>query len=78
MLTSGAIKNPHCTNHLRYFLPFLCKIQVSDASIRSQLLALGLEPVRCPLSQFATRIYTEGERWGPVLKAARIPARKAS
>ena len=26
-LTSGAIKNPHCTKHLRYFLPFLCKIQ---------------------------------------------------
>ncbi len=51
---------------------------LSDASIRSQLLALGLEPVRSPLSQFATRIYTEGERWGPVLKAARIPARKAS
>lgn len=51
---------------------------INDASIRSQLLALGLEPVRSPLSHFATRIYTEGERWGPVLKAARIPARKSS
>ena len=29
MLTSGAIKNPHCTKHLRYFLPLLCKIQVN-------------------------------------------------
>ena len=28
-LTSGAIKNPHCTNHLQYFLPFSCKIQAS-------------------------------------------------
>jgi tripartite-type tricarboxylate transporter receptor subunit TctC len=49
---------------------------INEASVRSQLLALGLEPVRSPLSQFATRIYMEGERWGPVLKAARIPARK--
>jgi len=51
---------------------------INEASTRSQLLALGLEPVRSPLSQFATRIYTEGERWGPVLKAARIPGRNAS
>ncbi len=51
---------------------------ISDAATRGQLLALGLEPVRSPLSQFATRIYTEAERWGPVLKAARIPARKSS
>ena len=32
MLTSGAIKNPHCTKHLQYFLPFLCKIQVKSNS----------------------------------------------
>ncbi len=51
---------------------------INDAQIRAQLLSLGLEPVRSPLSQFATRIYTEAERWGPVLKAARIPARKSS
>ena len=31
MLTSGAIKNPHCTKHLRYFLPLLCKIQDKTA-----------------------------------------------
>jgi tripartite-type tricarboxylate transporter receptor subunit TctC len=51
---------------------------INDVSTRSQLLALGLEPLRSPLSQFATRIYAEGERWGPVLKAARIPARRSS
>jgi tripartite-type tricarboxylate transporter receptor subunit TctC len=51
---------------------------INEAATRSQLFALGLEPVRSPLSQFATRIYAESERWGPVLKAARIPARKAS
>jgi tripartite-type tricarboxylate transporter receptor subunit TctC len=51
---------------------------VNDMATRGQLLALGLEPVRSPLSQFATRIFEEGERWGPVLKAARIPARKDS
>jgi tripartite-type tricarboxylate transporter receptor subunit TctC len=51
---------------------------VNDTATRGQLLALGLEPVRSPLSQFATRIFEEGERWGPVLKAARIPARKDS
>jgi tripartite-type tricarboxylate transporter receptor subunit TctC len=51
---------------------------INEAFTRSQLLALGLEPVRSPLSQFATRIYSEGERWGPVLKAVRIPARKDS
>ncbi len=51
---------------------------INEASIRSQLLMLGLEPVRAPLSQFATRIYAEGERWGPLLKAVRIPGRKAS
>ena len=51
---------------------------INEASTYSQLLALGLEPVRSPLSQFATRIYAEGERWGPVLKAARIPGRNAS
>jgi tripartite-type tricarboxylate transporter receptor subunit TctC len=51
---------------------------VNEVSTRNALLTLGLEPVRVTLSDFATRIYTESERWGPVLKAARIPARKAS
>jgi tripartite-type tricarboxylate transporter receptor subunit TctC len=51
---------------------------INEASTRDALLALGLEPVRGPLSAFASRIYAESERWGPVLKAARIPVRKAS
>ena len=51
---------------------------VNEISTRNALLALGLEPVRGPLSAFATRIYDEGERWGPLLKAARLPARNAS
>lgn len=49
---------------------------VNEASTRSQLVALGLEPLRSPLSHFATRIYAESERWGPLLKAVRIPARR--
>ena len=48
---------------------------VNDTATRDALLLLGLEPVRGTLSDFASRIYAEGERWGPVLKAARIPSR---
>lgn len=48
---------------------------VNETGTRDTLLTLGLEPVRGTLSDFASRIYAEGERWGPVLKAARIPAR---
>ena len=48
---------------------------VNEAATRDALLMLGLEPVRGTLSDFASRIYTESERWGPVLKAARIPSR---
>ncbi|MEQ1775984.1 MAG: tripartite tricarboxylate transporter substrate binding protein [Burkholderiales bacterium] len=51
---------------------------INEGATRSQLIALGLEPVRSPLSQFATRIYAEAERWGPVLRATRIPSRRAS
>lgn len=51
---------------------------VNEVSTRNALLTLGLEPARSGLSEFATRIYTEHERWGPVLKAARIPGKKAS
>lgn len=51
---------------------------VNETSTRNALLVLGLEPVRGTLSDFATRIYTESERWGPLLKAARIPGRNAS
>ena len=54
MLTSGAIKNPHCTNHLRYFLPFLCKIQAKWRfhENKDSGLSLGFKPeVRLPVSQ---------------------------
>lgn len=51
---------------------------INETSTRNQLLALGLEPVRISLTQFATRIYSENERWGPVLKASRIPGRNPS
>ncbi len=51
---------------------------VNETATRNALLALGLEPVRGTLADFATRIYTESERWGPLLKAARIPPRNAS
>lgn len=51
---------------------------VNETATRNQLLALGLEPVRLSLSQFSTRIYAENERWGPVIKAARIPGRNPS
>ncbi len=50
---------------------------INDTTTHSALTALGLEPVRAPLSVFASRIYAEGERWGPLLKAARLPARTA-
>lgn len=48
---------------------------VNEAATRDALMLLGLEPVRASLSDFASRIYAEGERWGPLPKAARIPGR---
>lgn len=49
---------------------------INEPATRSDLMRLGLEPVRSPLSEFASRIYAEGEQWGPVLRAVRIPGRK--
>lgn len=49
---------------------------INEPATRQDLMRLGLEPVRAPLSDFASRIYAEGERWGPVLRAARLPARR--
>jgi tripartite-type tricarboxylate transporter receptor subunit TctC len=40
---------------------------------RTRLLELGLAPSVLSLSQFATRIHTESEKWAPVLRAARTP-----
>jgi tripartite-type tricarboxylate transporter receptor subunit TctC len=49
---------------------------VNETMTRDALMGLGLEPVRASLSEFATRIYSESERLTPVVKAARLPARK--
>jgi tripartite-type tricarboxylate transporter receptor subunit TctC len=51
---------------------------VNEVATRNALLNLGLEPARSGLSEFATRIYSESERWGPVLRAVRIPGKNAS
>jgi tripartite-type tricarboxylate transporter receptor subunit TctC len=46
----------------------------SDAT-RMQLLEQGLNPATATLAQFATRIHSETEKWGPVLRASRTPFR---
>ncbi len=65
------------TNAIRWLNERIVE-SVYHLSTREALLALGLEPVRSTLSEFATRIYAENESWAPVLKAMRIPGRKAS
>jgi len=49
---------------------------IGDHATRMQLLALGLDPAGGTLAQYATRIHAESERWGPVLRASRIPPRE--
>lgn len=51
---------------------------LKDPATGNALLTLGLEPVRATLSDFATRMYVENERWGALLKSVRLPARPAS
>lgn len=51
---------------------------INDPATRAQLELLGLEVTQEPLSQFATRMRSEGERWGPLLRAARLPVRRNS
>ena len=51
---------------------------INDPATRNQLELLGLEVAQEPLSRFATRILGESDRWGPVLRAARLPARRNS
>ena len=46
---------------------------VSDPATRSVLLSLGLQPATMSLERFATRIHTESDKWGPVLRASRLP-----
>lgn len=48
---------------------------ISDPAARSVLRSHGLRPVTMSLEQFATRIHTESEKWGPVLRASRLPLR---
>jgi tripartite-type tricarboxylate transporter receptor subunit TctC len=48
---------------------------ISDAATRSVLRSHGLYPATMSLEQFATRIHTESEKWGPVLRASRLPLR---
>jgi tripartite-type tricarboxylate transporter receptor subunit TctC len=51
---------------------------VNGPQTRAQLELLGLEATNEPLTHFATRLVTEDERWGPVLRAARLPGRRPS
>ena len=50
----------------------------ADEGTRMNLTALGLEPATGTLSEYATRMHSEADRWGPVLRASRIPARDDS
>jgi tripartite-type tricarboxylate transporter receptor subunit TctC len=45
---------------------------LGDGNTRSQLRALGLEPVEGTLSRFEKRINSEAKRWGPVIRASSI------
>ena len=45
--------------------------------IQSYLRGLGLEPATMTIEQFATRINTEMDKWAPLLKASRMPLKKA-
>jgi tripartite-type tricarboxylate transporter receptor subunit TctC len=49
---------------------------VADDGRRMQLLALGLDPAAGTRLQYATRIHAETERWGPVLRASRLPLKE--
>ena len=49
---------------------------VNEPATHAMYLGLGLEPVAASLTQFATRINSEFEKWAPVLRAARLPLRE--
>ena len=51
---------------------------IAQDAVRSQLLALGLDPATGTLAQFATRIHSETERWVPVIRESRTPGRDRS
>jgi tripartite-type tricarboxylate transporter receptor subunit TctC len=46
---------------------------VSEPVARAELVRMGLEPVEMSFEQFATRINTEHEQWGPVLPSPDDP-----
>jgi tripartite-type tricarboxylate transporter receptor subunit TctC len=46
---------------------------MANDTARRRLLELGLNPAGASLSQFATRIHSESEKWAPVLRASRTP-----
>jgi len=48
---------------------------IADPATRSVLRAHGLQPATMSLERFATRIHTESEKWGPVLRASRLPVK---
>lgn len=50
---------------------------VGSGVIQSYLRGLGLEPATMTLEQFATRINTEIDQWAPLLRASRLPLKKA-
>lgn len=47
---------------------------ISDSATSSVLRSHGLQPATMSLERFATRIHTESDRWGPVLRASRLRA----
>jgi len=49
---------------------------MNEPATHAMYLALGLEPVAASLTQFATRINSEFEKWAPLLRAARMPLRE--
>ena len=46
---------------------------IADRATRSVLRSHGLHPATMSLERFATRIHTESDKWGPVLRASRLP-----
>ena len=48
-----------------------------SGAIQSYLRGLGLEPATMTIEQFATRINTELDKWAPLLRASRLPLKKA-
>jgi tripartite-type tricarboxylate transporter receptor subunit TctC len=51
---------------------------LAEPATRAELIALGLDPARMSLEQFATRINTEQEKWAPVLRASRLALKRGA